>query len=39
VNTVTDNQKDDSNVSKGSFGNLETFQKYKIVNAHSQQLK
>jgi len=28
-----------SNVSRGSLGALETFQKYKIINAHSQQLK
>lgn len=28
-----------SNVSRGSFSQLETFQKYKIINAHTQQLK
>lgn len=28
-----------SNVSRGSLGALETFQKYKIINAHHQQLK
>ena len=30
---------DGSNVSRGSLGTLETFQKYKIINAHTQQLK
>jgi hypothetical protein len=34
------NQSDDgSNNSRGSLGTLETFQKYKIINAHSIQLK
>jgi hypothetical protein len=28
-----------SNLSRGSLGALETFQKYKIINAHTQQLK
>jgi hypothetical protein len=28
-----------SNVSRGSLGALETFQKYKIINAHTHQLK
>jgi 3-oxoacyl-[acyl-carrier-protein] synthase III len=28
-----------SDVSRGSFSQLETFQKYKIINAHTQQLK
>ena len=28
-----------SNVSRGSLGSLETFQKYKIINAHTHQLK
>jgi len=28
-----------SNVSRGSLGQLETFQKYKIINAHTHQLK
>ena len=34
---VTGNLSDDqaSNVSKGSLGALETFQKYKIINAHT----
>lgn len=38
---VTSNLSDDqaSNVSRGSLGSLETFQKYKIINAHTQQLK
>jgi hypothetical protein len=37
---VTGNLSDDgSNVSRGSLGTLETFQKYKIINAHTQQLK
>lgn len=38
---VTSNISDDqaSNVSRGSLGALETFQKYKIINAHTQQLK
>jgi hypothetical protein len=38
---VTGNQSDDqgSNVSRGSLGTLETFQKYKIINAHTHQLK
>ena len=37
----TGNLSDDqaSNVSRGSLGALETFQKYKIINAHTQQLK
>ena len=38
---TTSNLSDDqaSNVSRGSLGSLETFQKYKIINAHTQQLK
>ncbi len=38
---VTGNLSDDqaSNVSRGSLGTLETFQKYKIINSHTQQLK
>jgi len=28
-----------SNISRGSLGTLETFQKYKIINAHTLQLK
>ena len=38
---VTGNLSDDqaSNVSRGSLGSLETFQKYKIINAHTHQLK
>lgn len=28
-----------SNVSRGSMGQLETFQKYKIINAHNNQLR
>lgn len=33
------NADDASNVSRGSLGQLETFQKYKIINAHTHQLK
>jgi hypothetical protein len=38
---VAGNLSDDqaSNVSRGSLGSLETFQKYKIINAHAAQLK
>jgi hypothetical protein len=38
---VAGNLSDDqaSNVSRGSLGSLETFQKYKIINAHTHQLK
>jgi hypothetical protein len=38
---AADNLSDDqtSNISRGSLGTLETFQKYKIINAHTTQLK
>lgn len=40
LNTLTENPEDQSsNVSRGSIGSLETFQKYKIINAHTEKLK